>query len=329
METLPTTEGRYSTEGEESDEGRLSYVKECPECGGRPYLDSRRAELVCVDCGLVIADTMVIPGTERETDEANRSMLEADDSTILPQLYFSSRDSMGHPVKQELMWVLRRTAQTFNLRSGERGAVTMETRIRRLASQRGLPSSIALRAIYFYRQTKRFNVAKKPGLNDWALALLYAACRDVRWVITVEDMAGSAEYERTISNVWRYFKAIKRGLRLPLAPFSVENFVTYFSGRLNLNHIAQTIITRAVYISRTHKNPNSTPHCVAAGALYKAIHESGSNVSQKDFCRHVNVSEISLRSWVNKLGGIRTSGYVIPQVANDEIEDALPEPLPE
>lgn len=312
-------------------ERRVEDIDTCTECGSKLYLDSVRAELVCKQCGLVAADALVIPGTEREMDEQNRYALEADDSTILPQLYYGSRDAMGRPVGQDMVWILRRTSQTYNLRSGERSEVTMETRIRRLASQRGLPPSIALRAIYFYRQTRKRSVpiVKKPGLHLWALALLYAACRDSRWVITLEDVVGDPDNERAISGVWRYFKAIKRGLRLPLAPFTAENFITYFSGKPMLDGIGQPVITRALHIARGYNNPNSTPDCVAAGALYKALSESGIYVSQKDFCSRLNVSEISLRTYIGKLGGIRHNKTVMPDVSTDELVETLDEALPE
>lgn len=291
-----------TTEGEESH--RVTYVESCSDCGSPLYLDSRRAELVCSSCGLVAADTLILhPERESETYPP-----ETDDSRILPQLYFGTVDAFGRPVDQNLIWILKRTAQTYNLRSSERSAVTQETRIRRLAAQLNIPSTIATRAIYLLRKATRQQVIRKPGLNDYALALLLAACRESRFVITIEDLVSGGEtdgrksFQRSKSIVRRYYNTIKQALNLQIRPPSTENYITYFAGKLGIADM--DIISTALGISRAHANPNSTPHCVAAGALYIAMRQAGRKTSQKAFCKEANLSEISLRNWVAQLGGI-------------------------
>lgn len=333
METLRASDqGREDTQESSKTDKELSYVDKCPECGSPAvYLDSYRAELICSKCNVVIADALILPGTESPRD-SEQYPVETDDSKLLPQLYFGSRDATGRPVGQGLVWLLRRTAQTYNLKSGERSAVLMETRIRRLVSQLGLPATISIRAIYLFRKAKRMNIVRKPGLNDWALALILAACRETRYVITIEDLVAGIvgkDYrslrKRSESNVQRYYNVVKRKLGLPLQTPSIENYVTYFSGKLGLNFLAQL----AIEIS--HRNPklNSTPHCVAAGALYIAARDSGFRVSQKEFCKQANLSEISLRSKVAMLGGMSLYAKEAPEVIVDELGGVALEPLEE
>ena len=298
----------------------MNYESTCPECGGLALLDTRRAELVCSGCQLVIADTLILPGTETPTED-ERYSIEADDSQLLPQLYFSSRDARGAPVGTNLIWLLRRTAQTFNLKSNERSAITMESRIRRLATQLQFPSTLALRAIYLFRKTRKLHVIKKPSLHNWALALLYTACRDTRYVITVEDLVCNPDDTRGISTVWNYFKTIKRALGLKLLPFTVDNYITYYTGKLNI--YGGSMVSKAVQIARTNDRPNATPHCVAAGALYIALQESGTGVSQKTFCTYANVSEISLRHWIEQLGGYRVVTKDAPEIDTSELVEEL------
>lgn len=280
--------------------------------------------MFCKSCSIVVADALVLPGTERPS-ERERFTVESDDSQLLPQLYFSSRDAHGGHVGSNLIWLLRRTAQKQNLDSSQRSAVTMETRIRKLASQLQFPSTLALRAIYLFRKTRQVHVVKKPGLHHWALALLYTACRATRYVITIEDLLGDPDDQRGKSTVWGYFKHIKRALKLPLPPFSVDNYITYYAGKLGPSVDGPTIAS-ALHIARTSDvKPNSTPHCVAAGALYIALQEAGRGISQKGFCSYVNVSEISLRHWVDALGGYTAHKRNAPEVASADVADELQE----
>ena len=247
-----------------------------------------------------------------------RYAMEGDDTQLLPQLYFGPRDAHGAPIKSGMVWLLRRTAQVYNLRSGERSAVTMETRIRKLASQLGFPSTLALRAIFIFRKTRKMHVLKKPGLQDWALALLYTACRDTRYVVTVEDIVGNPDDARSISTVWAYFKNIKRALGLKLLPFTVQNYITYYSGKLRVNGV---IVAKALHVAATNAKANATPHCVAAGALYISMREAGYDISQKEFCTHANVSEISLRHWVTGLGGFSVPDRSPPDIVLADVSE--------
>ena len=270
----------------------------------------------------MVADALILPGRERTRED---QPLESDDSQLLPQLHFGPRDAHGAAVGPGLVWLLRRTAQMQNLDSSQRGAVTMETRIRKLASHLQFPRTLALRAIYLFRKARQVHVIKKPSLHHWALALLYTACRDTRYVITIEDLLGNPDDQHGKSTVWGYFKHVKRALGLKLLPFSVENYVTYYAGKIGPTVDGETIYN-AIHISRTSDvKANSTPHCVAAGALYIALREAGHNISQKGFCSFVNVSEISLRHWIELLGGYSAPKRGAPELDYGAVPDELQE----
>jgi transcription initiation factor TFIIIB Brf1 subunit/transcription initiation factor TFIIB len=242
---------------------------------------------------------------------------------ILPQLYFGTRDADGRSVNPSRVWDLHKTARTYNLKSSERGAIAMESRIRRLASQLKLPNGVVQRAVYLYQQAQKRHVIKKPSLNDWALSLIFTTCREMHYIITIEDLVAhlasdSIVRQRSKSNVRRYYNLVKSAFGLRISPPETGNYVVYFSGKLGMTN--QPIIQRALEIARLHINesPNSTPHCVAAGALYIALEKSG-GFSQKSFCKQTNLSEISLRHWVDRLGGYREAVPLIPDVQSSDL----------
>jgi len=289
---------------------------QCAECGGRLILDPFRAELVCDRCSVVVAGALAMPTLET-TSDVEHYYSEADDTGMhVPQLHFSNRDAMGKPVEQRMVNRFRRTAQIQNLKSRERSAITFETRIRRLASQRAIPAVVVQRAIFLSRAARKNQAVKKPSLQGWAFSLLLAACRELRFVVTIEDLVGQDEKE--LSNVRRYYNLLKKSLNLRIHPPSVTNYVTYFSGKFNFNAV---IAIRGTQIAKEHKELNSAPHCVAASALYIAAKEYGYNLSQKSFCQKVRISEITLRNWVATLGGYKPQKMVLPEPKPDDLEE--------
>lgn len=287
---------------------------QCGECGGRLILDPFRAELVCDRCSVVASGPFVSPGLEMS--EAEHYYSEGGDDQHFPQLYFSNRDAMGNPVQQRVLNKFRRTAQIQNLKSRERSAIVFETRIRRLASQRAIPTVVVQRAIFLSRVARKTQVVKKPSLQGWAFSLLLAACRELRFVVTIEDLVGSDGKE--LSNVRRYYNLLKKALNLKIPPPSVSNYVTYFSGKFNFTAY---VAIRAVQISKEHKDLNSAPHCVAASALYIAAKEFGYDLSQKSFCQNVKISEITLRNWVSTLGGYKPQRMSLPEPNPQDLEE--------
>lgn len=289
---------------------------QCAECGGKLILDSFRAELVCDRCNLVAADSLILPGTDKVQAGEKFYTESGNDSQLFPQMYFSNRDSAGKLVNQRHVNTLRRTAKYQNLKSKERSAVVFETRIRRLASQRDIPNVVWQRAVFLYRAAHKKQVVKKPGLQAWAFSLLLAACRESRFVVTIEDLVGQDGGEE-MSNVRRYYNLLKKSMNLKIPPPSVSNYITYFSGKLGLNAL---VAIQATHIAREHKDLNSAPNCVAAGALYIAAKEFGHDLSQKSFCQKVGISEITLRNWVATLGGYRLQRTTLPEPNADDLE---------
>ena len=289
----------------------VEYISQCPECRGRLILDDKHAEVVCSECSLVVADSQVLPGRDRPGgDEKPYYGREAgDDASRTPQRYFSPRDSGGKPIRGNVVRVLRRTAQTYSLRSYERNMLSMEARIRRLSSHLGLPHDITERSVYLFRQSKKEQVIRRPGLNDWALALLLASCREFGRVMPIDDLIQNhpavdplswKDKQRHKSNIFHYNTLVCRGLSLKPLRSSVKDYIVYFAGKVGVNGLA---IGRAVEVSQKNVRMNAAPHCVAAASLFISLKEHGNLLSQNRYCREiVHISEISLRTWMSELG---------------------------
>src|SRR2546427_7462931 len=138
------------------------------------------------------------PPSARSADGGKQQAEVSADHRLRPQLHYSSRDSEGRPVAGERLWPLRQTAQTYNLDSRERAAILFEGRLRRAATQRGIPDGVVKRAVEIYYQVKEARIFKKPSLDDLALALLMAASREMRYILPYEDLIGDSESNKKV-----------------------------------------------------------------------------------------------------------------------------------
>jgi transcription initiation factor TFIIIB Brf1 subunit/transcription initiation factor TFIIB len=376
-------EGLQTKEKETDPEGNGGKLEKatCSECGGRLIFDQSRAELYCAVCFVVAADAIVLPERGYHVDEDQPFDLEKDEK-IYPQIRFGYKDPSGKPVQSGLLWTLKRTARTYNLRPEERSILAMQGRIRRFAAQLGLPRPIVARALYIYRWTKSNKIVKKPGLDDWALAVLRVACRDSGYVITDEDLVAvrphtkiseqeiseladeiargrpegiPRERAETIakkritdktarkakSKIVGYYNKICRAMNTPSKRWTVEEYIIYFSGKMRLPASVFGEATRIYRVLRgqcedndcfhtqdnEHLTANSTPHCVAAAALYIIATQTQRNrLSQREFSRYVGMSEISLRKWVKVMGGISKERMPVPDVDISRITDVPSRP---
>ena len=291
------------------------YIEACPECNGKQLIvDTRRGELYCQNCNMVLADRIV----HQETTPIPEVQAEPGDARMLPQHFYAGRDQDGRPVPADTLWKLRRTSKVFNLKPPERAVLLFESRLKHLALQRGLSETVTRRAIDMYHHIREKHVFNKPNLTELALGLLLSACREMKVVITLEDLIAHTQF--SLNKVKRYHYEICRGLHVRYVLPSVNNFIFYFAGKVNVLNRGQ-MLEEAVRIATANSRPNAAPHCVAAAALYIVLRNTGSNISQKDYCSVVNLSEISLREWVVRLGGYGPSYFIAPPVSPKDLHD--------
>lgn len=251
--------------------------------------------MVCEDCSIVVAEGLIEqppePAADHETGNDNR---------LLPQLFYSNRDSEGKLVPSEKVWKLRQTSQTFNLKSAERAMLNFESKLRSLAQKRGLSDEVVQRATDMHHRIRERKVFNKPNHTELALALLLTACReDSLRVFTLEDMVGDSG--ASLNKMKKYHYKIARALGVEIREkTTVDGYIYYYAAKFG-RHSDGALIREAMRIALGSISANPTRHCVAAAALYIAMKQV-INISQKQFCDTVKLSEISLRDWVNKLG---------------------------
>lgn len=290
----------------------------CPECGGILSFDSRRSEVTCHDCGLVVEENIIDAYPEISEGKIQRE--EPVKDKIYPQYVFGSKDSSGKPVDREWRRRRSRTASVFNLKPEDRIRLKITRDIKQVCSIYGLPQAIADRAIFIYRKTIENRLIVKPSMRDLSLASIIAACRERRIFIDVAKIC--EDYVGRPATPLRYCHIISRGLGLKVSIPNAENYISKFVSDFGEE---REIEKEAIRIVRLYNGINVNSKCLAAAATYLACSNLGRKKTQREVKDITAVSEVTLRTWTATLkllpGAIREIMKIDEVLDIDQIQD--------
>jgi len=290
-------------------------IRACPECGrNRLVRDYVHGELVCADCGYVIAERIVDMGPEwRAFDQEQRDRRERvgaptiftiHDKGLSTLIDPRNRDSFGKVLTPE------RRAQVYRLRKWqgrgrassavERNLVFALCEIDRMASNLSLPRNVREAAAIIYRQVVDGRLIRGHSIEGVAGAALYAACRQCRFPRTLDEIAGvSGVGKKKIS---RSYRSIARRLLIHLHPTSPADYVPRFASELGLGGEVQS---RAVALLKKAERGGLTagrgPAGVAAAAVYVAALTRGERLEQEEVARVARITSATLRARYKEL----------------------------
>jgi len=203
----------------------LSVLKkdmECPACGGPLITDWERGEVVCAQCGLVVAEAAVDVGPEwRSFDKEERAR-------TAPLKLVVKTDMVVKP-EHGVQW-LRLAKFHRDIQHGyERRLAAIGAEIRRVKECAGLPQSVAEEAESLVK--KYFEAVSGFPPEVVAVAVLWTAAKAAGAPRPLGDfLRCSRADERRVRRVtWRLKEVMKLGRRP-----SVEDYVKTLAARVNL-----------------------------------------------------------------------------------------------
>jgi len=192
-----------------------------PACGGPLVDDKERGEVVCAQCGLVVAESAVDMGPEWRVFEKEKRVRTAPLKLVV-------KTDMA--VKAEHGWRWRRLAKFHRetLHGRERRLVKIGGEIRRIRECVGLPQHVAEEAEALVK--RYFEVVAGFPPEVAAVAVLWTAAKAAGAPRPLEDFlkCNKAEERRVRRVAWR----LKEEMRL--GRLSIENYVKTLAARVNL-----------------------------------------------------------------------------------------------
>lgn len=276
--------------------------------------DYARAEIICMNCGLVLTDRIIDEGPEwRAFDQEQRDKrarvgapltFTIHDKGLSTMIDWRNRDSYGKdlaPKRRAQIYRLRKWQRRIRVSDAtERNLAYALSELDRMASSLGLPRTVREIAAMLYRRAVEQRLIRGRSIEGVAAAALYAACRQSRIPRTLDEVAEVSRVGK--KEIGRSYRFIARELRLSIPPTSPIDYVPRFISELKLLGEVQA---EAVQILKMAASQGLTsgrgPTGVAAAAIYVASVLGNSRRTQREVAAVARVTEVTVRNRYKEL----------------------------
>ncbi len=229
----------------------------CPVCGGPLVTDRERGEVVCAQCGLVVAESAVDTGPEWRTFNKEKRVRTA-------PLRLVVKTDMVVKAEHGAQW--RRLAKFHRetMHGYERRLAKIGAELRRIRECAGLPQRAVEEAEALLK--KYFDVVGGFPPEVVAVAVLWTAAKAAGAPRPLEDFlkCSKADESRVRKAAWRLKEAVRQSRRP-----SIEDYVGTLAARVNL---PAPIVKAAVELLERDRRvlAGKNPWVSAAAALWLA-----------------------------------------------------------
>jgi transcription initiation factor TFIIB len=229
----------------------------CPVCGGPLVNDLQRGEVVCAQCGLVVAESAVDMGPEWRVFEKEKRVRTAPLKLVV-------KTDMAVRPEHGARW--RRLAKFHRetLHGRERRLAAIGGELRRVRECAGLPQRVAEEAEALVK--KYFDLVAGFPPEVVAVAVLWTAAKAAGVPRPLEDFlkCSRAEERRVRRAAWRLKEAVKLGGKP-----SIEDYVKTLAARVGL---PAPVVKAAVELLEKNRRVlfGKNPWVSAAAALWLA-----------------------------------------------------------
>ncbi|MGQ9624595.1 MAG: transcription initiation factor IIB [Candidatus Bathycorpusculaceae bacterium] len=290
-------------------------VQRCPECGStRIMRDYECAEMVCMDCGYVIAAKIADRGPEwRAFDDEQRSKrtrvgapltFTIHDKGLSTMIDWHDRDIYGKslsPGQKAQVYRLRKWQRRIRVSDAtERNLAFALSEITKIANNLSLPKNILETASIIYRKAVKERLIRGRSIQGVTSAAIYLACRQCGVARTLEEIAQASNVSK--KEVGRSYRFLIKELNYSIPPLKPSQYITKFSNQLTMQgkveEIAHKILTAAKELKLTS---GRGPTGIAAAASYIASVLTGERKTQREIAEIAQVTEVTIRNRYKEL----------------------------
>jgi len=287
----------------------------CNECGSDNILsDTESGELVCTECGYVMADTYIDPGREwrafDQKEREQRSRVGAPitwaihDMGISTMIDSRDRDAYGReldPYRRAQLYRLRKWHRRSKVNSStERNLSYALSEMTKTYYRLNLPANVLETASILYRKAIQRRIVKGRSVQVVAAASIYMASRQCRIIRSIEDVARQADVGS--KELARAYRIMLRSLGNDVPRVEPESYLSKFVSQLSLNGVTE-LLARDILImaSDMRLTVGRGPASIAAASLYVACQLNGELQTQGSIAKVADVTEVTIRNRYKEL----------------------------
>ena len=294
---------------------KQSKIQFCPECGStRLMRDYENAEIVCMDCGVVIAAKIADRGPEwRAFDDeqrAKRTRVGAPitytihDKGLSTMIDWHDKDIYGKglsPGQKAQIYRLRKWQRRIRVSDAtERNLAFALSEITKIASNLNLPKNIVETASLIYRRAVKERLIRGRSIQGVTSAAIYLACRQCGLPRTLEEIAQASSVNK--KEIGRSYRFLIKELNYFIPPLKPSQYVTKFSNQLTLQGKVEEIAHKILAAAKDLKLTSGRgPTGIAAAASYIASVLTGERKTQREIAEIAQVTEVTIRNRYKEL----------------------------
>jgi len=290
-------------------------VQQCPECGSNRLMrDYECAEIVCMNCGFVIAAKLADRGPEwrafNDEQRAKRARVGAPltytihDKGLSTMIDWHDRDVYGKrlsPGQKAQIYRLRKWQRRIRVSDAtERNLAFALSEISKIANALNLPKNILETASVIYRKAVKERLIRGRSIQGVTAAAVYVACRQCGLARTLEEIAQASNISK--KEVGRSYRFLIKELDYFIPPLKPSQYIAKFSNQLamagKVEEIAHKILANARELKLTS---GRGPTGIAAAASYIASVLTGERKTQREIAEIAQVTEVTIRNRYKEL----------------------------
>jgi transcription initiation factor TFIIB len=275
---------------------------------GPVVTDSIRGEVLCGNCGAVLADKVEDLGSEQRPftmeDYSNSSRtglastLSIHDKGLATMIGTANKDASGNSISSHMKYTFNRL-RTWDGRSKsnskERNLRSAFVTLGAIQSKLDISDSVIERTAYLYRRALTKNVIQGRTISGMISAALYVACRESNVPRTLQDIADAGNI--SFKNLSRHYRVFVNVLGLQIESYSPSDFVSKIGTAVGLSEKAKRDALDILYKSKekgltSGKNPVS----LAATAIFLSGLMNKENITQDKISISAGISSVTIRN---------------------------------
>ncbi len=290
----------------------------CHNCGSaRLVYDPERAEIICLDCGMVQKDHIVDLGPEwRAFDEEQRerrtrvgapTTLTIHDKGLSTDIDWRNKDGTGKGLNLQgrlHAYKLRKWQRRVRVSDSiERSLALALAEIDRITSILELPRNISEMASLICRLAIQNHIAKGRSIESMSAACVYAACRINKIPRTLDEISRVSRSSK--KEVGRSYRSLLRTVIPKLSRIPPAKPLDYIPRLVSQLRLPGEVQVKAIEIIKAASKLGLTsgrgPVGLAAAAVYLACVLLNCKKTQREIAQIAGVTEVTVRNRYKEL----------------------------
>ena len=274
---------------------------ECKYCKSTNLVfDPSNSEKICSSCGVVLGvEVEALPDSESHIERRSSiTTLAYADRGLSTMISAYNVDASGTAIQGTQLSTLKRIRKWNKIsasnRSYHRNLNNAFAILIRIKEKLSISEPIIEKAAYYYRKVLDINIIKGRSIKEFAVACVYAACRELCVPRTIEEIVKVANADKVFSG--KCYRLLVRELKINLPAVDFSSYLSRISNNANISEKTTRLAAEMIWVMKD--NPISfgkDPSAISIAVLYGACLQEGEKVSQVQLASAGQMSIVTLR----------------------------------